>query len=123
MENEFSGIWHNQYGSELKLEADAEGRVIGKFRTAVGRAETKHIWKDRWFDVIGFANGELISLAINYGSEARGMSVISGKMLCNGSDRKIETQSFVRFSLVKEEGWRELNVCSVDYFPGPALKN
>jgi hypothetical protein len=121
--SEFSGIWHNKYGSEIKLEIDEQGRVIGGFRTAVGRAETKHIWKDRWFEVVGFSNGNLISLVVNYGPDVHGMSVISGKLVTDESGAKnVETLSYTRFSLPEEEQWRETNAAALTYFSGSSSK-
>ena len=116
----FSGIWHNKYGSEICLEVDELGRVSGKFRTAVGRAETQDIWKGSWFEVTGFANRDLISLAVNY-HPAVAMSVISGKLvsLSNGTHR-IETLSYTRLSLSAQDEWREINAASLIYEPGPA---
>lgn len=123
MKKAFSGVWHNKYGSEISLEADDQGRVIGGFRTAVGRAETKHIWKDRSFDVIGFTNGPLISLAVNFGPDSLGMSVISGKLTSDkNGEKRIETLSYTRFSLPEEEQWRETNAASLTYLPGPFPK-
>jgi len=118
----FSGTWHNTLGSEMNIEVDASGSIKGKFRTAVGRPETAHIWKDRWFDVVGFVNGDSISLAINYAPASGATSVISGTLQVDGEQKKIEALSYTRFGLAKEDKWREVVSMAQTFVNGPAPK-
>jgi avidin family protein len=56
-----SGTWHNEQGSELRIEVGPEGRVIGRFGTAVGFGVGES------FEVTGFLAGTLIVFAVNFG--------------------------------------------------------
>lgn len=56
-----SGTWHNEHGSELHLEADPSGHVVGRFRTGVG------FGKDESFDVVGRVANELVAFTVSFG--------------------------------------------------------
>jgi len=56
-----NGIWHNEHGSELRLDIDAAGRVAGRFRTGVG------FGKDESFDIVGRAESDLVSFTVSFG--------------------------------------------------------
>jgi|GEM_PF-6671305 len=117
----FSGLWHNKFGSELELEVDSSGQVKGHFKTAVGREETKNLWQDQWFKVIGSVNGELISLIINYAPASETLSTING-ILIRGENNThhIETLSYTRFNLPADQKWREVVTLALTFKPGPA---
>lgn len=114
-QEKFSGLWRNKYGSVMKLEVDMQGRVQGKFQTAVGRDELAHLWKDQWFDVVGFVNRDSISLAITYGTEIGTMMVISGILDSINNQDKIETLSYTRFSASEKDKWRETTAAALTY--------
>src|SRR5690242_19638483 len=110
MKTELNGVWQNQYGSEIKIEVDKSGRLFGKFRTAVGRSETKNDWEDTWFDLIGFVNGDLISFVVNFVSTGAIYSVI-GRLI---SDPKSETSQRIdvlcdtTFNVPEQDSWKSV---------------
>lgn len=115
-ENELNGIWHNQYGSEMKIEIDSSGRISGKFRTAVGRSETKKDWQDTWYELLGFLNQDLISFVVNFGTGA--IYTVTGRL--SQSRDEIETLSFTIYDLPEQDHWRSVTTASVKYKRGPA---
>jgi hypothetical protein len=59
---DLSGIWVNELGSEMELTVQ-DGRVRGKYRTAVGKASPTER-----FDLSGFASGDRIVFCVNFGA-------------------------------------------------------
>lgn len=59
---DFNGTWRNELGSEMHLDVDADGVVSGKFRTGVGEPQA-----GEEFDLSGYASGDLLSFAVNFG--------------------------------------------------------
>lgn len=122
---DLNGSWHNGYGSDMNLEVDDSGVVRGKFRTAVGRAETKTLWQNRWFDVIGFVNGDLLSFVVNFDSPGA-MLVANGRLVRSETEGApvhcIETISLNRFNLPDEDSWKSVttNACNYERGPSPA---
>lgn len=119
----FSGAWHNQYGSEIRFEVDESGSLKGKFRTNVGRNETRELWADTWFDVVGFVNGDLISFVINYHSIGT-ISAVSGRYVSKEKSKsemnKIETVGYTSFNFSERDQWRSTAVTTNTYKPGPS---
>lgn len=67
------GEWVNQNGSHLRIESvDAAGEVRGAFQSAKGRAA-----KDRSYPVLGVANGEVVSFAVNFTDDDANLHSIS----------------------------------------------
>jgi len=58
----FNGVWINQLNSKMTLNVTASGNVTGKYSTAVGAPGTAEE-----FDLVGFASGDLISFAVDFG--------------------------------------------------------
>lgn len=58
----FNGSWVNELGSKMKLSVAADGKVTGKYKTAVGSPTEKEE-----FDLVGFATGDLISFTVDFG--------------------------------------------------------
>lgn len=118
-----NGIWHNQYGSELKLEVDDTGRVTGKFRTAIGRNETKGDWQGAWFEVLGFVNKGIISFVVNLDT-SNAMYVVTGRISLSEQEgkvvKKIHTFSYTNFNLPQEDQWKSIVADSVVYEEGAA---
>lgn len=120
MENreKYAGRWENQYGSVMELDVDAEGRITGRFCTKVGRDETKDLWQGNWFDVVGFANGDLISFVVNYKTSGA-MSSVSGRFVpgkkSQSGRHRIETMGHTSFDVPEEERWRGTSSTSVVY--------
>ena len=67
------GEWMNQNGSRLRIEGvDASGELRGTFQSAKGRAA-----QDRSYPVLGVANGEVVSFAVNFTDDAANLHSIS----------------------------------------------
>ncbi|MXY51570.1 MAG: hypothetical protein F4Y86_03440 [Gammaproteobacteria bacterium] len=67
------GEWVNQNGSRLRIEGvDAGGELRGTFQSAKGRAA-----QDRSYPVVGVANGEVVSFAVNFADDAANLHSIS----------------------------------------------
>lgn len=120
----FSGLWHNQYGSEVDLAIDSSGRVSGKFLTKVGRSEIpRELWENYWFDVVGFVNGDLISFVVCYTSTGA-LSAVSGRYVSaeksKSGVKQIKTMGYTAFNVSDQDIWRGTSATSVIYEPGPA---
>ena len=67
------GDWVNQNGSRLRIEnVDAGGELRGTFESAKGRAA-----RDRSYPVLGVANGEVVSFAVNFTDDSANLHSIS----------------------------------------------
>lgn len=92
----FSGVWKNEFDSMLTISVEENGVVRGQFCTMVGRAETKHAWDGNWFDVIGFANGSLISFLVNY-DKSHALSANVGTLVSkNGEEQMVVKGHFLQ---------------------------
>jgi hypothetical protein len=58
---QLSGTWY-QHGSELRVQADYEGKITGSFRSGVGFPEA-----DEQFPITGFTEGELFGFTVSFG--------------------------------------------------------
>lgn len=102
----FQGTWKNENGSILKLIVEEHNHISGMFCTNVGRLETKDLWQDTWFNVVGFINGHLISFSINYHStKAIGCQV--GNLESEGNEHRIITKGFFMAELPPDQKWRQ----------------
>lgn len=59
---DFNGKWRNELHSEMHLTVNAQGNVIGKYKTGVGTPTPSEE-----FDLVGFASGDLLSFTVNFG--------------------------------------------------------
>lgn len=59
---DFAGTWENELGSTMVLDIDPEGRVNGRYWSAVGEAR-----RDEGFELVGFASGDLLSFTVDFG--------------------------------------------------------
>lgn len=67
------GEWVNQNGSRLRIESvDDDGEMRGTFQSAKGRAA-----RDRTYPVLGVANGEVVSFAVNFADDDANLHSIS----------------------------------------------
>ena len=48
MNSKLSGIWYNELGSTMVLNADVTGRLSGKYKSAVGNAEDFYVLSGRY---------------------------------------------------------------------------
>lgn len=66
------GDWINQHGSTLHLECDADGRLVGSYCTAKGRAASgKH------YPLIGQINGEVFAFQVNWVDASESLAAIT----------------------------------------------
>ena len=67
------GEWVNQNGSRLRIDSvDASGEMRGTFQSAKGRAA-----QGKSYPVLGVANGEVVSFAVNFTDDATNLHSIS----------------------------------------------
>jgi hypothetical protein len=66
------GRWINQNGSVLSIETQAERRISGRFVSKKGRAA-----QGITYPVNGCVNGELVSFAVNFASDAADLHSIT----------------------------------------------
>ena len=70
---ELIGEWVNQNGSRLRIDSvDDAGELRGAFRSARGRAA-----QGRPYPVLGVANGEVFSFAVNFTDDDANLHSIS----------------------------------------------
>lgn len=58
----FNGKWKNRLNSEMELNVDTNGDILGKYRTGVGQPSPVEE-----FDLKGFVSGDLIVFCVNFG--------------------------------------------------------
>jgi hypothetical protein len=61
MSKTIAGTWHNENGSELRLEVGPAGRLSGRFVPGVGFGAGEP------FEVTGFATGHLVTFSVCFG--------------------------------------------------------
>lgn len=123
-EQKFVGTWHNQWGSEMRLAVDTEGRVSGKYHSAVGRKEVTTT--EAWFDITGVVNGDVISFVVSWGPTSGAISAWSGHYLINKAEGlsvpQIRTLTQTSLRILEPTQWQR-TVAGTDIFePGPASK-
>jgi hypothetical protein len=82
------GTWQNQYGSTLEITSEADGRILGEFRTAL---EDSGFYSQS-VAVVGVHQGNCISFG-SAGTSVTGDRVVSNAGLLR--DGKMETAWFV----------------------------
>ncbi len=60
---DFTGTWKNERGSELRVDSVVDGKLTGKFRSAVGRVDPS-----TWFPAVGFVHGDVVGFTVDFGS-------------------------------------------------------
>ena len=59
---DLTGKWKNQLNSEMTLIMDGNGKLTGKYATAVGRPSGSEE-----FELMGVVTGDLVSFIVNFG--------------------------------------------------------
>jgi hypothetical protein len=59
------GVWHNQCGSEIRIEVGADGRLKGRMRSPVGLARAAEE-----FELAGFVQGDALAFTVHFGRHA-----------------------------------------------------
>ncbi|MBX0293123.1 avidin/streptavidin family protein [Hymenobacter sp. HSC-4F20] len=67
----FSGQWKNQLKSSMSINVSVDGKVTGKYITAVGKPEQKES------ELMGFALKDIITFTVNFG---RSLATWSGQI-------------------------------------------
>jgi hypothetical protein len=104
MRNEWNGVWHNQYGSEIVLEQGADGRLTGRLVVEKrGKSET--------FALTGVAHGELVSFSVDWGKHGA-VTAWVGHMLPGADGPVIEAMWHMAVHVPhperSEERWRSV---------------
>lgn len=121
-EQKYNGTWHNQFGSEMQINVDSEGRISGKYHTAIGRNEITK--SDVWFDVTGVVNGDVISFVVSWGPKSGAISAWSGhyypKGNAKGSVPQIRTLTHTSIPVSPQDLWKRTTAGADNFEPGPA---
>lgn len=56
------GVWHNQHNSEMHLEIDESGKIVGSFINGVSSREQE----SESFPLTGFARGDVFSFCVDF---------------------------------------------------------
>ena len=83
-EVEFSGLWKNELGSEMRLTVK-DGDVHGSYRTAVGEAP-----EEETFDLCGYVKGDLLVFCVNFGAHGS-LATWTGQHAVEGGNEEILT--------------------------------
>ena len=78
----FDGTWKNELHSEMDLEVDDDGFIVGTYRTGVGMPGPAEE-----FDLAGFASGDLLSFTVNFGKYGSLTSWAGQYAVENGKER------------------------------------
>lgn len=57
-----SGVWHNQHNSEMHLEVDESGKIVGCFINGINRIDDR----SESFPLSGFARGDVFSFVVDF---------------------------------------------------------
>ena len=82
---DFGGTWENELGSTMSLDVDRDGRVTGRYWTAVGEPR-----RDEGFELVGFASGDLLSFTVDFGRYGSLTSWV-GQHAHDGNDEVVKT--------------------------------
>jgi hypothetical protein len=77
----FTGKWKNELKSEMELTVLTNGSIAGTYRTNVGSPKPSEE-----FDLVGFASGDLISFAVNFGAYGSLTAWVGQHTLINGTE-------------------------------------
>ena len=88
------GKWYSKKGSRLLIDIDSEtGKITGKYATSHGRPD-----KDTFFDVTGWANGEMVAFTCSWGKH-RSVSTWCGQLR---TDENGKEHLYVMWVLARE---------------------
>jgi hypothetical protein len=102
------------------LKIDSEGRVSGRFHTAVGRSEVTH--PSAWFDIVGFVNGDVIGFVVSWGPTFGAISNVTGHFISAEKSKtgvkRIETLSYTGLRSTDADQWKRTTASSNLFEPG-----
>ncbi len=113
MEVNFSGTWHNQHGSEMRLTVAADGKLTGTFHTGVGSPSPSEE-----FPLVGFVCGDLIGFAVSFG-KYQSVTTWTGQHTIEDGVEVIETMWHLAINIEDraEKEWLWSGVrCGADLF-------
>jgi hypothetical protein len=114
-----AGLWHNEQGSEVTLEATADGLLRGRFASGVGFA-TEEV-----FPVTGFVSGDLVAFAVNFGKVGSITSWVGHLVESEGPALRTLWQMTVETPHPRrgaDELWKTVWTGSNTFRRGPALR-
>jgi hypothetical protein len=79
------GRWQNESGSELEVQAVADGQVTGRYRTDLGAPE-----ETSWFPVTGSVNGDQVAFVVSWGTHGS-LTAWVGQRIGAAEDERLRT--------------------------------
>ena len=114
----WKGTWHNQHGSEVHIDVDAEGRLHGTMAVGDGSARTQS------FPLSGFVRGDLIAFAVDFGRHGSVTAWTGHIVDSDGSGARIETlwhmATLVPHPQRSDERWKSVWAGADEFRRGPA---
>lgn len=113
-EERLTGTWQNQRGSILELKVGPQGSITGYMKSAVG---SKLVTESAApFNVVGHANGTLVSLAVSWAPASGAVSTLVGEFKISETGQyQIRSSALTKLSLKAEDQWQN-TVLTEDIF-------
>ncbi len=115
MSKTYAGTWHNENGSELRIEVGPAGRISGRFVPGVG------FGADETFEVTGFVSGNLISFAVQFGKYDSLTSWV-GHLVEENGEKSLKTLWQMTVEVPhperKDQRWKGIWSGSDEFVPG-----
>lgn len=110
----WSGAWHNELRSQIKITVGAKGVVTGKYCTVVGQVPTA-----AWFDVSGSTNENVITFFVNWGAGAKSITTWLGHYTNDKSGPHILTLWHLGRQSKEDRAWDGTLAGADNFEPGP----
>ena len=114
MNSKLSGIWYNELGSTMVLNADVTGRLSGKYKSAVGNAEDFYVLTGRYDVNAPSDKGASLAWTVAYNNSFRNAHSTAGWSGQYFDDlegeEKILTHWLLTSSSTSESVWRATNI-------------
>ena len=114
MNSKLSGIWYNELGSTMVLNADVSGRLSGKYKSAVGNAEDFYVLTGRYDVNAPSDKGASLAWTVAYNNSFRNAHSTAGWSGQYFDDlegeEKILTHWLLTSSSTPESVWRATNI-------------
>jgi len=110
-----SGIWHNEYGSEVELKVVDQRRLVGWFRSRTGLARSPH-------ELSGFVSGSLVTFTVDFSSHGS-FTAWTGHLVAEHGTRRIHASWNMCVEVPHNRAddlWRGIWTGADTFEPGPA---
>jgi hypothetical protein len=96
-----TSLWHNQCGSEIRIDVAPDGRITGKMSSPVGMARP-----GEEFDLVGWMLGDTIAFVVHFGAH-RCVTAWVGHRVVEDGDETLQTLWHMSVEVPRREwGWR-----------------